>query len=262
MIDVYTWTTGNSRKIPIFLEEAGLPYRLHMVNIRTGEQFKPEFVAICPNSKMPAIVDQDGPGGKPLSLFELGAILIYLGDKTGKLIGRMPPALSRHRMGDVPDGQRRAAVRAGQPLPQQDAGENPLRDRPLRQGSDAPLQGAGRSARRGRISSPATTRSPTSRPMSGCAIPRTRGRRSTTIPTSSAGSMRSTRGRRCSARTRGRGSRRSLSGSQESRLRRLTINVRLSQPAKSCRTLHATTRAAYERHNFLVRRGTLSPLVA
>jgi len=86
VIDVHTWTTGNSRKIPIFLEEAQVPYRLHMVNIRTGEQFKPEFVAICPNSKVPAIVDQDGPGGKPFALFESGAILIYLGDKTGKLL--------------------------------------------------------------------------------------------------------------------------------------------------------------------------------
>ncbi len=87
MIDVYTWTTGNGRKIPIFLEETGLPYRLHMVDIRNGGQFKPEFVAICPNSKIPAIVDQDGLDGKPLALFESGAILIYLADKTGRLIG-------------------------------------------------------------------------------------------------------------------------------------------------------------------------------
>jgi GST-like protein len=87
VIDVYTWTTGNSRKIPIFLEEVDAPYRLHMINIRNGEQFEPEFVAICPNSKVPAIIDQDGPGGKPLSLFESGAILIYLGDKYGKFIG-------------------------------------------------------------------------------------------------------------------------------------------------------------------------------
>jgi GST-like protein len=87
VIDVYTWTTGNGRKIPIFLEETGLSYRLHMVNIREGEQFKADYVAICPNSKIPAIIDQDGPDGKPLSLFESGAILIYLGDKTGKLIG-------------------------------------------------------------------------------------------------------------------------------------------------------------------------------
>ncbi|MEA2904112.1 MAG: GSH-dependent disulfide-bond oxidoreductase [Alphaproteobacteria bacterium] len=95
MIDVYTWTTGNSRKIPIFLEEAEVPYRMHMVNIRTGEQFLPDFVKICPNSKVPAIVDQDGPGGKPLSLFESGAILIYLGDKYGKFIGK--DAAGRYR---------------------------------------------------------------------------------------------------------------------------------------------------------------------
>jgi GST-like protein len=88
VIDVYTWTTGNSRKVPIFLEEAGVPYRLHMVDIHSGEQWKPEFLAISPNNKVPAIVDQDGPGGKPLALFESGAILIYLADKTGKFIGK------------------------------------------------------------------------------------------------------------------------------------------------------------------------------
>ena len=96
MIDVYTWTTGNGRKVPIFLEETGLPYRLHMVDIRNGGQFKPDFVAICPNSKIPAIVDQDGPGGKPFSLFESGAILIYLGDKAGRLIGN--DAAGRYRV--------------------------------------------------------------------------------------------------------------------------------------------------------------------
>ena len=96
VIDVYTWTTGNGRKVPIFLEETGLPYRLHMVDIRNGGQFKPDFVAICPNSKIPAIVDQDGPGGKALSLFESGAILIYLGDKAGRLIGS--DAAGRYRV--------------------------------------------------------------------------------------------------------------------------------------------------------------------
>ena len=95
MIDVYTWTTGNSRKVPIFLEEAGLPYRLHMVDIHSGEQWNPEFLAISPNNKVPAIVDQDGPGGKPFALFESGAILIYLGDKTGKFIGK--DAAQRYR---------------------------------------------------------------------------------------------------------------------------------------------------------------------
>jgi glutathione S-transferase len=142
VIDVYTWTTGNSRKVPIFLEEAEVPYRLHMVNIRTGDQFKPEFVAICPNSKVPAIVDQDGPGGKPLSLFESGAILIYLADKYGKFIGK--DAAERYRTiewGDVSDGQRRAAVRASQSLPQQSARKDALRDRALCQGIRAALQG-------------------------------------------------------------------------------------------------------------------------
>jgi GST-like protein len=95
VIDVYTWTTGNSRKVPIFLEEAGVPYRMHMVDIHSGEQWNPEFLAISPNNKVPAIVDQDGPGGKPLALFESGAILIYLADKTGKFIGK--DAAERYR---------------------------------------------------------------------------------------------------------------------------------------------------------------------
>jgi GST-like protein len=86
VIDVYTWTTGNGRKVPIFLEETGLPYRLHMVDIHHREQFSPEFLALNPNNKIPAIIDQDGPGGKPLTLFESGAILIYLADKTGQFI--------------------------------------------------------------------------------------------------------------------------------------------------------------------------------
>jgi GST-like protein len=84
MIDLYTWTTPNGRKVSIMLEECGLPYRVHPINIGKDEQFKPEFLAIAPNNRIPAIVDPDGPGGKPLSLFESGAILIYLADKTGK----------------------------------------------------------------------------------------------------------------------------------------------------------------------------------
>src|SRR6185437_15443890 len=85
-IDLYTWTTPNGRKVSIMLEECGLAYRAHAVNITRNDQFKPEFVAINPNSKIPAIVDPDGPGGKPLPLFESGAILIYLADKTGKFL--------------------------------------------------------------------------------------------------------------------------------------------------------------------------------
>ena len=83
MIDLYTWTTPNGRKVSIMLEECGLPYRVHTVNIGKDEQFKPEFLAINPNNRIPAIVDPDGPGGKPLPLFESGAILIYLAEKTG-----------------------------------------------------------------------------------------------------------------------------------------------------------------------------------
>ncbi|MCI4430021.1 MAG: glutathione S-transferase N-terminal domain-containing protein [Burkholderiales bacterium] len=86
MIDVYSWATPNGHKVHIMLEECGLEYRVHGVNIGTGEQFKPEFLAISPNNKIPAIVDSDGPDGAPISLFESGAILLYLAAKTGKFL--------------------------------------------------------------------------------------------------------------------------------------------------------------------------------
>lgn len=86
MIDVYSWPTPNGHKVHIMLEECGLKYRVHGINIRTGDQFKPEFLKISPNNRIPAIVDSDGPGGRPLSLFESGAILIYLAGKTGKFL--------------------------------------------------------------------------------------------------------------------------------------------------------------------------------
>ena len=92
MIDLYTWSTPNGRKVSIMLEEAGLPYRVHPVNISKNEQFTPEFIAINPNSKIPAIVDAQGPDGKPISVFESGAILIYLADKTGMLLSKVPRA--------------------------------------------------------------------------------------------------------------------------------------------------------------------------
>jgi GSH-dependent disulfide-bond oxidoreductase len=84
MIDLHYWTTPNGHKITIFLEEVGLPYEIIPVNIGRGDQFKPEFLAISPNNRMPAIVDHDGPGGQPISIFESGAILQYLGRKTGR----------------------------------------------------------------------------------------------------------------------------------------------------------------------------------
>lgn len=83
MIDLYFWTTPNGYKIAIMLEECGLAYRVLPVDIGKGDQFKPDFLAISPNNRIPAIVDQDGPGGKPISVFESGAILQYLGRKTG-----------------------------------------------------------------------------------------------------------------------------------------------------------------------------------
>jgi GSH-dependent disulfide-bond oxidoreductase len=85
LIDAYIWPTGNGKKITIMLEECGLEYRAIPVNINKGDQFKPEFEALSPNNKMPAIVDHDGPGG-PIRMFESGAILQYLGEKTGKLL--------------------------------------------------------------------------------------------------------------------------------------------------------------------------------
>ena len=83
MIDLYTWTTPNGRKASIMLEEVGLDYAVHPIDITKGEQMAPEFLAINPNNKIPAIVDSDGPGGAPVTVFESGAILIYLAEKTG-----------------------------------------------------------------------------------------------------------------------------------------------------------------------------------
>ena len=86
MIDVYSWATPNGHKVHIMLEECGLPYRVHAIDIGKGEQFTPEFLAISPNNKIPALVDSDGPDGKPISLFESGAILLYLAGKTGRFL--------------------------------------------------------------------------------------------------------------------------------------------------------------------------------
>ena len=85
-MDFYAWNTPNGRKISIALEEMGLPYKVHPINISKDQQFAPDFLKISPNNKIPAIVDPDGPGGKPVSIFESGAILLYLGEKTGKFL--------------------------------------------------------------------------------------------------------------------------------------------------------------------------------
>lgn len=86
MIEVYSWPTPNGHKVHIMLEECGLAYRVHPVDIGAGDQFAPDFLAISPNNKIPAITDADGPDGAPISLFESGAILLYLAGKTGKLL--------------------------------------------------------------------------------------------------------------------------------------------------------------------------------
>jgi GST-like protein len=91
MIDLYTWTTPNGRKVSVMLEECGIPYEVHPINIRNGDQFKPEYVAICPNSKIPAIVDRDSR----LSMFESGAILIHLAEKTGRLLPTSDPGRAK-----------------------------------------------------------------------------------------------------------------------------------------------------------------------
>lgn len=93
MIDVYSWATPNGHKVHIMLEELGLDYTAHGVNIGAGDQFTSEFLAISPNNKIPAIVDHDGPDGQPISLFESGAILIYLAEKTGRFL----PSAPQHR---------------------------------------------------------------------------------------------------------------------------------------------------------------------
>jgi GST-like protein len=96
MIEVYSWATPNGHKVHVMLEECGLPYRVTAVDIGIGDQFKPEFLAISPNNKIPAIVDSDGPEGRPFTLFESGAILLYLAGKTGRFL---PPDIEgRYRV--------------------------------------------------------------------------------------------------------------------------------------------------------------------
>ncbi len=96
MIDLYTWPTPNGQKIHIMLEETGLPYTVKAVDIQSGDQFDPAFLEISPNNRIPAIVDNEGPGGKPLAIFESGAILIHLAEKARSLLPDDP-----HRRFDV-----------------------------------------------------------------------------------------------------------------------------------------------------------------
>ena len=132
-IELYTWNTPNGRKISVALEEMGLPYKVHPVNIGKGEQFEPDFLKISPNNRIPAIIDPDGPGGEPISVFESGAILLYLGEKTGKFLpADLRGAGAGAGMADVADGRLRADAGPGAPFPA--GGERagpPLRPRAL-----------------------------------------------------------------------------------------------------------------------------------
>lgn len=126
MIDVYSWATPNGHKVHIMLEETGLAYTAHAVDIGAGDQFKPEFLAISPNNKIPAIVDSEGPrgaDGKPFALFESGAILLYLAEKNRQVpADRSGRTLCNTSMADVPDGRIRPHARANASLPHLRAG--------------------------------------------------------------------------------------------------------------------------------------------
>ena len=96
MIDLYNWHTSNGRKLFIMLEELGVDYNTHAINIGKDDQFTPEFTAINPNGKIPAMIDQDGPGGEPFALFESGAMLMYLADKYGKFLPPVDDVRNRY----------------------------------------------------------------------------------------------------------------------------------------------------------------------
>ena len=96
MIDLYNWHTSNGRKLFIMLEELGVEYRTHAINIMKNDQFTPEFLAINPNGKIPAMIDRDGPGGEPFTLFESGAMLMYLADKHGRFVPPVEDVQNRH----------------------------------------------------------------------------------------------------------------------------------------------------------------------
>ena len=118
-LQLYSLPTPNGVKVSIMLEEIGLPYEVHLVDFSKDDQKTPEFLSLNPNGKIPAILDPDGPGGKPLPLFESGAILQYLAEKTGKLLpDDAGAALADHSVGAFPDGRDRADVRPGRLFPQ------------------------------------------------------------------------------------------------------------------------------------------------
>src|SRR5262249_4581104 len=154
MIDLYALTSPNVQKIYIMLEECGLPYKEHFVDVWKGEQYKPEFGKINPNNKIPVIVDHDGPGGKPYTVIESGAILIYLAEKTGKFLPKdTAKKYDVLAVADDPAHRGRAHVRPMDPLQAVRAqGQRRLFAGPLHVGNKASLRGAGDAARQGALS--------------------------------------------------------------------------------------------------------------
>ena len=156
MIELYYWTTPNGHKITMFLEETGLPYTIVPVKIGAGEQFKPEFLAISPNNRIPAIIDRDPKtAARPIPVFESGAILLYLAEKTGRFIGaRFARACRSAAVALLADGWAWPDGGAKPPFQPVCAGENPVCDRALCQRNKPALwrsqQAAGRQAIRGR----------------------------------------------------------------------------------------------------------------
>src|ERR1700720_1391048 len=153
MIEVWSWPTPNGHKVHIALEELGLEYKVIPVNIGAGDQFKSEFLKITANHRIPAVVDTDGPGGKPFTLFESAAVLIYLSEKTGgKLIPKDP--FGRYKCLEwimFQNRRRRPDVRPMEPFRGLRSRKNPLCDRALHERGETPDPGTEPSSRRGAL---------------------------------------------------------------------------------------------------------------
>ena len=196
MIDLYTWSTPNGRKVSIMLEECGLEYAAHAIDISKDEQFKPDFLKISPNNRIPAIVDRDN--GR--SLFESGAILMYLAEKTGKFWPKDEPRpLADRGMADVADGRRRPDDRPGAPLRANTTkGKAPYAEERYLKEAHRLYGVLDRRLARGANTWPAAIPSPTWPPGPGSRASSGTPSTSTSIPTCCAGTRRSRRGRRCS----------------------------------------------------------------
>jgi glutathione S-transferase len=140
MIDLYYWTTPNGHKITIFLEETGVPHKIVPVNISQGDQFKPEFLSISPNNRIPAIVDHEPKDdGRPIMVFESGAILLYLAEKTGKFMRTDLRRKAGDRVAVLANGRPRSNGWSKPSLQSLRANKDPIRDRPIRERDKPPV---------------------------------------------------------------------------------------------------------------------------